>query len=147
MTENEAIVQLNFDMEMIRFNPDTGETLTLEQIKAQNEDNYNTYLADETAITALLEIQAYRAIGTVEEFKALKENQRECKDCAGCTTWKCDCANERDKAVDDFANFVHEKAKENNGLRLSSETRSWTHPSIFDYVKEFKNEQICNEEA
>lgn len=73
MTENEAVVQLNFDMEMIRFNPETGETLTLEQIKAQNEDNYKTYLADEMAITALIEIQQYRAIGTVEEFKALKE--------------------------------------------------------------------------
>lgn len=73
MTENEAIIQLNFDMEMIRFNPDTGGNLTLEQIKAHNEDNYKTYLADEVAITALMEIQQYRAIGTIEEFKALKE--------------------------------------------------------------------------
>lgn len=73
MTENEAIIQLNFDMEMIRFNPSTGESLTLEQIKAHNEDNYKTYLADELAITALLEIQQYRVIGTIEEFKALKE--------------------------------------------------------------------------
>ena len=73
MVENEAIVQLNFDMEMIRFNPETGETLTLEQIKAQNEANYKTYLADEMAITALIEIQQYRAIGTVEELQALKE--------------------------------------------------------------------------
>lgn len=67
MTENEAIVQLNFDMEMIRFNHETGETLTLEQIKAHYEENYKTYLADEIAITALKEIQQYRAIGTVEE--------------------------------------------------------------------------------
>ena len=69
MTENEAIIQLNFDMEMIRFNPSTGESLTLEQIKAYNEDNYKTYLADELAITALLEIQQYRAIGTVEHIQ------------------------------------------------------------------------------
>ena len=67
MTENDAIIQLNFDMEMIRFNPETGENLILEQIKARNEDNYNTYLADEVAITALKEIQAYREIGTVDE--------------------------------------------------------------------------------
>ena len=67
MTENDAIIQLNFDMEMIRFNPETGENLTLEQIKAHNEDNYKTYLADEIAITALKEIQAYREIGTVDE--------------------------------------------------------------------------------
>ena len=71
MKENEAIVQLNFDMEMIRFNPDTGETLTLEEIKARNEDNYKTYLADELAITALTEIQQYRAIGTVEEIYSM----------------------------------------------------------------------------
>ncbi len=77
------------------------------------------------------ELKAYRAIGTVEEFKALKENQRKCED----------CANEREHAIDEFANFMHEKAKENNGLRLSSETKSWTHASIFDYVKEFKDKE------
>lgn len=74
MTEKEAIVQLNFDMEMIRFNPETGETLTLEQIEAQNEANYKTYLADEMAITALIENQQYKAIGTVEELRSMKEN-------------------------------------------------------------------------
>lgn len=56
MTEKEAIIQLNFDMEMIRFNPDTGENLTLEQIKAYNNDNYKTYIADEVAITALTHV-------------------------------------------------------------------------------------------
>ena len=35
---------------------------------------------------------------------------------------------------------LHEKAKENNGLRLSSETRSWTHASIYDYVNEFREQ-------
>ena len=45
-----------------------------------------------------------------------------------------------DKAIDDFANFLHKKAKENNGLRLSSETRSWTHASVYDYVNEFKQQ-------
>lgn len=56
MTKKEAIIQLNFDMEMIRFNPDTGENLTLEQIKARNNDNYKTYIADEMAITALTHV-------------------------------------------------------------------------------------------
>ena len=45
----------------------------MEQIKARNEENYKTYIADEKAITALLEIQQYRAIGTAEELQALKE--------------------------------------------------------------------------
>lgn len=56
MTEKEAVIQLNFDMEMIRFNPDTGENLTLEQIKAHNNDNYKTYIADELAINALTHV-------------------------------------------------------------------------------------------
>lgn len=99
------------------------------------------------AVEAIKENQQYRAIGTIEEFKALKENQRKCEECAGCTNWKCDCENERDYAINEFANFIHEKAKENNGLRLSSETRSWTHPCIFDYLKEFKEEQIFKEET
>ena len=93
------------------------------------------------AMQALEEIRQYRAIGTIDEFKALKENQRKGEDCAGCTVWKCDCANEKEHAIDEFANFIHEKAKENNGLRLSSETKSWTHASIFDYVKEFKDKE------
>lgn len=46
----------------------------------------------------------------------------------------------KNNAIDEFANFLHKKAKEKNGLRLSSETRSWTHPCIFDYVNEFREE-------
>ena len=92
-------------------------------------------------------VKMYEAIGTVDEFKALKESELKCKDCAGCTNWKCDCANERDYAITQFANFLHEKSKENNGLRLSSETRSWTHPCIFDYLEEFKNEQTSKAET
>lgn len=83
------------------------------------------------AVKALHEIQQYRAIGTIEEFKDLKE-----ADMKG--------AN---RAVDEFANYLHNIAKENNGLRLSSETKSWTHPCIFDYLEEFKNEQTCKEET
>ena len=52
----------------------------------------------------------------------------------------------RNKAIDEFANFIHGKAKENNGLRLSGETRSWTHASIFDYVNEFRAEQMKGEQ-
>jgi hypothetical protein len=76
-------------------------------------------------------IKKYEAIGTIEEFKALKE-----ADMRG--------AN---RAVDEFANYLHNIAKENNGLRLSSETKSWTHPCIFDYLEDFKNEQTCKAET
>lgn len=53
-------------------------------------------------------------------------------------------ADIRAKAIEEFADFLHKKAKENNGLRLSSETKSWTHACIYDYVKEFK-EQLKGE--
>jgi len=53
------------------------------------------------AIEAVKENQQYKAIGTIDEFKALKENQRKCEDCAGCTEWKCDCANIRAEAIDE----------------------------------------------
>lgn len=57
-----------------------------------------------TVLQAFEQLKLYRAIGTVEEFKALKEEQQnKCKDCAGCTVWKCDCANVRDMAIDEFA--------------------------------------------
>lgn len=50
----------------------------------------------------------YSAIGTIEELQALKENQRKCEECAGCTEWMCDCANVRDKAIDEFAERMKE---------------------------------------
>lgn len=58
------------------------------------------------------EAEQYRVIGTVEEFKALKENQCKCEDCAGCTVWKCDCANIRQQAIDEFVKKICEKYTE-----------------------------------
>ena len=78
----------------------------------------------------------------LEELKTLKDIDEDLSNAEH--RGYCQGSNE---AVDDFAKFLHDKAKENNGLRLSSETRSWTHPSIFDYLEEFKNEQICKEEV
>ena len=57
MTIEEAIQQLEFDREMILFDPTTGETITPEVLKIGNQDNYRTYLADEMAIEALKEIR------------------------------------------------------------------------------------------
>lgn len=53
MTPEEAIKQLEFDREMILFNPSTGYPIPLEIVKAQNNENYLTYLADGVAIEAL----------------------------------------------------------------------------------------------
>lgn len=48
----------------------------------------------------------------------------------------------RDKAIEEFCDFIHSKAKANNGLRLSSESRSWTHASIYYYLNEFREKQM-----
>lgn len=75
MTVNEAIQQLEFDREMILFDPATGEVTTPEILKALNKENYLTYVADEVAIEALKEIQQYREIGTVEECREAVKKQ------------------------------------------------------------------------
>ena len=49
-----------------------------------------------------------QAIGTVEELKALKENERQCEDCAGCTNYLCDCWNERARAINEFVERISE---------------------------------------
>ena len=110
---------------------------TVEELKTLKENGAFTGVELAQLAAIQMRLKEYSTIGTVDEFKALKENQRKCKD----------CANERDYAITQFANFLHEKAKENNGLRLSSETRSWTHPCIFDYLKEFREKQIFEEET
>lgn len=81
----------------------------------QSNSDADTFICEEniavlkTAIQALEEIQQYRAIGTIEEFKASKENERKCEDCAGCTNWNCDCANVRVQAIDEFASALANK--------------------------------------
>ena len=96
------------------------------------------------------EVEAYRAIGTVSEFRELKEIDEDLR-IKYCYEDLSSAENRGylqgcNEGVDEFAKFLHKKAKKNNGLRLSSETRSWTHPSIFDYVEEFKSEEICRTE-
>ena len=61
---------------------------------------------------AIQRLGEYENIGTVEEFKAMKENQCKCEDCAGCTVWKCDCANTRQQAIDEFVKKICEKYTE-----------------------------------
>lgn len=83
MTEQEAIERLKLDMEMITFDPDTGEHIPLEALKNRNEDNYKAYIADEVAIKALEEIQQYRAIGTPEKIAEELNRLRNDNECQG----------------------------------------------------------------
>lgn len=121
MTENEAKWEYCRAIDIIK--------------RIKTEETHERYIdrhkAFDLAIQALEEIQQYRAIGTptqiyekiggldvelgkyhsigtIDEFKALKENQRKCEECAGCTAWNCDCANERAKAIDEFLELAFE---------------------------------------
>ena len=89
MTESEARSKIKYRLGIAR------------QIAGNGVDG-KSFEEFEIALQALKEIREYRELGTVEELKDLKENQRKCEDCAGCTVWKCDCANERAYAIDEF---------------------------------------------
>lgn len=80
MKLEKAIEQLEFDRAMILFDPTTGEEIMPEILKALNEDNYRTYIADGVAIEALKEVQQYRAIGTVEECREAMKKQKHMND-------------------------------------------------------------------
>lgn len=55
MTDREAIDVLKMDMQLIAFDPMTGETIDLETVKLRNDLNYKCYLANQVAIAALQE--------------------------------------------------------------------------------------------
>lgn len=67
MTEEEAISWIELDKDMMTFDAQTGETLTLRQVWFYDKDCYKDYLADNVAIRALQEISRYRAVGTTEK--------------------------------------------------------------------------------
>ena len=92
MTENEAIKIIN----------DKYETF----FALSTTNDFDMAMA--TAIKALEEIQSYRAIGTVEEFKALKENQFFNFDSPVARVDK----KSYDKGIDDLCNEFHKDWEE-----------------------------------
>lgn len=80
MTPQEAIEQLEFDRDMILFDPSTGEELTLERVKSLNKDNYMTYVADGMAIQALKK-QVPRAPIKVSDSGVRYTDDYICPDC------------------------------------------------------------------
>ncbi|MEE1256231.1 MAG: hypothetical protein UHN47_06935 [Lachnospiraceae bacterium] len=64
---------------------------------------------DEVAVHKAIEkLIEYQAIGTVEEFRALK-NKLKYDVCTGCTTWKGDYANIRERVTTEFAEQLKNK--------------------------------------
>ena len=72
MTENEALRELNLQSQVlksrIQCNREIEEFVSIAILEYRKD-------AVDMAIKALEEIQQYRAIGTIEEFKALKEKK------------------------------------------------------------------------
>lgn len=120
MTENEIINRLHLH----------GKTMTQDEA---------FFIMD-----ALEEIQQYREIGTVEEFKTLEENERKCEDCGGCTAWKCDCANVRAKAIDEFAkaeDYLMDKIKEEKvDVNIDYE---WRKVVCLDDIRRMLHQGLC----
>lgn len=79
---------------------------TVEELKSMKENGAFTGVELAQLAAMQMRLKEYSAIGTIEEFKDLKENQRKCEDCAGCTNWKCDCANIREQAITEFYDKV-----------------------------------------
>lgn len=79
------------------------ENEAIKEMKYYSEEEYGKGLVSEshkTAIKALEEIQQYRAIGTVEELKALKEKNKLIKPrfvmnkrSDTVSIWECRCGN------------------------------------------------------
>ena len=94
MTENEAISQLKY----------MYKTCIDEKCKHKGQCDLCCEARD-MAIQALEEVQQYRAIGTIEEFKALKEKNETLKALYKDARKEGNSllARERNKAIDEFA--------------------------------------------
>ena len=120
MTENEAIneLQANIDLPFGFTVSDEVSGMAIQALEEiQQYRNLGTaeeilkVFNNQQAIIATQHetLKQYRAIGTVEELLEFKEEkQNKCKDCAGCTSWLCECANERGEAIDEFAKRMKE---------------------------------------
>lgn len=73
VSREEAIKELEFCKDMILFNPNTGETYTVDYIESVNDDNARLYKACDKAIADMVKLQK------IEEIINLCNNP--CKDC------------------------------------------------------------------
>lgn len=91
MTIKEAINRLKYDMEMLLFNPLTGDRCTKEQLKISNKNDYAMYLVCELAIEALREqaikefMEKNRDIEEIPKTKSTIEILKEIIEEAGIT--------------------------------------------------------------
>ena len=65
------------------------------------------------------------------------ELEHKCDDCAGCTQWKCDCANIKTEALEQFAERLREKLVINNEENYEYFDYQFTLETIDETLKEF----------
>ena len=63
------------------------------------------------SLSSLYPLKDYEEEAVLTVLQNVEEKPK-CDECAGCTTWKCDCANIRDKAIDDFMELALKKFTE-----------------------------------
>lgn len=81
-----------------------GTVEELEEAKIQF-DNINS-ATNSVALMGLCDFETAKE-SVISTIKAMKDEAK-CDGCAGCTMWKCDCANERAYAIDEFAEKILE---------------------------------------
>ena len=126
MTENEAVKELSYD------NTAYGGRCT-EEVRR-------------VAIHALSEIQQYRAIGTVEEFKALKLGRLGNKGFITIGQTMEEYAQEiRAKAIDEFVEKLNTDVEsfvaDVDGVRADLLTLDYFSEFVFDVAEQMKGEQ------
>lgn len=108
MSNAEAIQCLEFDKEMILFDPSTGIVMTLEEVKYKNLDNYRAYLADEVAIGAMKENQLYHELGSLEELKIAKQRIERVKPVGDHTNYRCPICKRKVRSGKGSSHFVRD---------------------------------------
>ena len=67
-----------------------------------------------------------------------------CEECAGCTNWLCDCANVRNKAIDEFVEKLSTNVEsfqaEVNGIKADLMTEDYFHEYIWEIAEQMKGE-------
>jgi hypothetical protein len=71
VSREEAIKELEFCKDMILFNPNTGETYTVDYIESVNEDNARLYKACDKAISDMQKLQKIKALYGIDKFGAV----------------------------------------------------------------------------
>lgn len=124
----------------------------IKELKTQKELDWDSIFSNHESISEYTERakDCEQLAKWLEEYKA--NNHLKCSECAGCTSWKCDCSNVRNKAIDDFVeqlknslmnNYRHLSTKDTDGFDWLTTDAVNTH--IDEVAKQLKEGSANNE--